>query len=117
MKIRTNFTHRVDMWYECGGRTSSSGRKSRYYGDQMTERHNRIMIYGSKSDGTYVVEFKTAAGEALAISIPGGEAQVIRRIFRNGMPYGLVVPDAAARTMADSDSGVGSGGTDPHPQE
>jgi hypothetical protein len=32
---------------------------------------NRIMIYGPKADGTYVIEFKTAAGEALAISIPG----------------------------------------------
>jgi hypothetical protein len=29
---------------------------------------NRIMIFGPKSDGTYVVEFRTAAGEALAIS-------------------------------------------------
>ena len=29
---------------------------------------NRIMIYGPKNDGTYVVEFRTAAGETLAIS-------------------------------------------------
>jgi hypothetical protein len=35
---------------------------------------NRIMIYGPKDDGTYVVEFMTAAGEALAISIPRTEA-------------------------------------------
>ena len=27
---------------------------------------NRIMIYGPKGDGTYIVEFRTAAGEALA---------------------------------------------------
>jgi hypothetical protein len=26
---------------------------------------NRIMIYGPKNDGTYTVEFRTAAGEAL----------------------------------------------------
>ena len=32
----------------------------------MTSK-NRIMIYGPKNDGTYVVEFRTAAGEALAI--------------------------------------------------
>jgi len=32
----------------------------------MTDK-NRIMIYGPKNDGTYIVEFKTAAGEALAI--------------------------------------------------
>jgi hypothetical protein len=25
---------------------------------------NRIMIYGPKKDGTYIIEFKTAAGEA-----------------------------------------------------
>jgi hypothetical protein len=31
---------------------------------------NRIMIYGPKSDVTYVVEFRTVAGEALAISVP-----------------------------------------------
>jgi hypothetical protein len=31
---------------------------------------NRIMIYGPKTDGTYVVEFRTAKGESLAISIP-----------------------------------------------
>jgi hypothetical protein len=31
---------------------------------------NRIMIYMPKNDGTYVVEFRTAVGEALAISIP-----------------------------------------------
>ena len=31
---------------------------------------NRIMIYGPKNDGTYIVEFKTADGEALAISVP-----------------------------------------------
>jgi hypothetical protein len=28
--------------------------------------HNRIMIYGPKPDGTYVVEFKIADGEACA---------------------------------------------------
>jgi hypothetical protein len=32
----------------------------------MTSK-NRIMIYGPKDDGTYVVEFSTAEGESLAI--------------------------------------------------
>jgi hypothetical protein len=50
------------------------------------------MIYGPKNDGTYVVEFKTAAGEALAISIPRTEASVVR-YFQERMPYGLFVPD------------------------
>jgi hypothetical protein len=31
---------------------------------------NRITIFGPKPDGTYVVEFRTAAGETLAISVP-----------------------------------------------
>jgi hypothetical protein len=49
------------------------------------------MIFDPKSDGTYV-EFRTAAGEALAISIPRTEAGVIRH-FQERMPYGLFVPD------------------------
>jgi hypothetical protein len=53
---------------------------------------NRIMIYGPKADGTYVVEFKTAAGEALAISIPRTETAVVR-YFQERMPYGLFVAD------------------------
>jgi hypothetical protein len=39
---------------------------------------NRIMIFGPKSDGTYVIEFRTAAGESLTISIPGTEAAVFK---------------------------------------
>ena len=38
---------------------------------------NRILIYGPKDDGTYVVEFRTADGDALAISIPRTEAHVM----------------------------------------
>jgi hypothetical protein len=53
---------------------------------------NRIMIYGPKTDGTYIVEFRTAAGEALTISIPASETRVVRH-FQERMPYGLLVPD------------------------
>src|SRR5215467_11804152 len=53
---------------------------------------NRIMIYGPKNDGTYIVEFTTAAGEARAISIPRTETAVIRH-FQERMPYGLFVPE------------------------
>jgi len=49
---------------------------------------NRIMIFGPKTDGTYVVEFRTAEGESLAISIPRTETAVIRH-FQERMPYGL----------------------------
>src|SRR5262249_33381409 len=54
------------------------------------DSRNRIMIYGPKTDGTDVVEFRTAAGEALAISIPRTEASVVRH-FQERMPYGLLV--------------------------
>jgi hypothetical protein len=55
---------------------------------------DRIMIYGPKEDGTYVVEFRTATGQALAISIPSTETAVIRH-FQERMPFGLFVPDNA----------------------
>ena len=50
------------------------------------------MIFRPKTDGTYVVEFRTAAGEALAISVPAGETRVLKH-FQERMPYGLFVPD------------------------
>jgi hypothetical protein len=53
---------------------------------------NRILIYGPKDDGTYVVEFRTADADALAISLPRTEAHVIRH-FQERMPYGLFVPE------------------------
>jgi hypothetical protein len=57
-----------------------------------TTGNNRIMIYGPKNDGTYIVEFKTAEGEALTISVPAGETRVLKH-FQERMPYGLYVPD------------------------
>ena len=43
-----------------------------------------------------MVEFKTAKGEVLVISIPSGETAVLRH-FQERMPYGLFVPDVEAR--------------------
>jgi hypothetical protein len=80
---------------EPGERGSAAGggrRLGRAAKAVATEGTNRIMIYGPKEDGTYVVEFKTAAGEALAISIPRTETAVIRH-FQERMPYGLFVPE------------------------
>jgi hypothetical protein len=59
---------------------------------------NRIMIFGPKDDGTYVVEFRTAEGETLAMSIPRTEVAVVRH-FQERMPYGLFVPDVDAGTI------------------
>jgi hypothetical protein len=42
---------------------------------------NRIMIYGPNHDGTYVVEFRTAKRETLAISVPSGESSAYGQIF------------------------------------
>jgi hypothetical protein len=60
-------------------------------GPTKTAGQYRIMVYGPKEDGTYVVEFRTDAGQVLALSIPSTETEVIRR-FKERMPYGLVVP-------------------------
>ena len=57
-----------------------------------TPSKNQFMIFGPKEDGTYVVEFRTAEGEVLAISIPRTEAAIIRH-FQERMPSGLFVPE------------------------
>jgi len=81
-----------------GGQDPIAGREARSGGriaqneTAIMAGNNRIMIFGPKSDGTYVVEFRTAAGETLAISIPASEAAVVR-YFQERMPYGLFVPD------------------------
>jgi hypothetical protein len=46
---------------------------------------NRIMIYGPKADGTYLVEFRTAAGEALANWVPRDETAVLKH-FKEDAP-------------------------------
>jgi hypothetical protein len=61
---------------------------------------NRIMIYAPNPDGTYVVEFRTAKDETLAISVPSGETAVLR-YFQERMPYGLFVPDVQSRLPPD----------------
>lgn len=59
--------------------------------DMTATGKNCIMIYRPKEDGTYVVEFRTADGDVLAISIPRTKTHVIRH-FQERMPYGLFVP-------------------------
>jgi hypothetical protein len=68
-----------------------------------TEGVNRIMIYGPKEDGTYVVEFRTAAGEALAISIPRGETAVLKH-FQARSPTG-----SRCRTPSSTNKNQGGG--------
>jgi hypothetical protein len=47
--------------------------------------------YDLRPDGTYIVEFRMADGEALAISVPAGETRVFKH-FPERMPFGLFVP-------------------------
>jgi hypothetical protein len=58
----------------------------------MPKAKNKITIWGPENDGTYLVEFRAADGQSLAISVPGGEAAVLRH-FQARMPYGLVAPE------------------------
>jgi hypothetical protein len=57
------------------------------------------MIDGPKNDGTYIVEFRTADGEALAISVTASETRVLKH-FQKRMPYGLFVPDVTPALIA-----------------
>jgi hypothetical protein len=59
------------------------------------------MIYGPRNDGTYVVEFKTTDGEALAINVPVGETRVLKH-FQERMPYGLFGAGCSVRKNAEA---------------
>jgi hypothetical protein len=54
---------------------------------------NRIMIFGPKDDGTYVVEFRTAAGEALRF-----RSRAARRRFAHGLCDPISYTPAAVET-------------------
>jgi hypothetical protein len=59
----------------------------------MTAGVDRISIHGPGDDGSYVIEFRTADGEFLALAMPASEAR-ISRYFQARMPNGLVLPNA-----------------------
>jgi hypothetical protein len=56
-------------------------------------KQDKITIHGPKTDGTYIVEFKTVDGVALAFSMPEGGGTAVLEYFQDKMPYGLAVPD------------------------
>jgi hypothetical protein len=79
---RTGESQAADLGYVvgCTGREAGSGGRIAQNETAIMAGNNRIMIFGPKSDGTYVVEFRTAAGETLAVSIPfkrGGGGPVL----------------------------------------
>jgi hypothetical protein len=79
---------------ECAGREARSRRGL----EQMSDR---ITIRGLEKDGSYIVEFKIADGEALAISVPRRETAVLEH-FQARMPHGLTVPDIPGTEMGGS---------------
>jgi hypothetical protein len=58
----------------------------------MAAGKNRIMIHGPRDDGTYIIEFRTAEGASLTITVPRADAAVIKHLQAR-MPYGLILPD------------------------
>jgi hypothetical protein len=65
---------------------------AQWYG-RLRMKQDKITINGPKNDGTYIVEFKTADGVALAFSVPKGGGTAVLEYFQDKMPYGLAVPD------------------------
>jgi hypothetical protein len=73
---------------------------------------DKITIYGPKGDGTYVVEFKTAAGQTLAISCQAARPQC-SSISRRACPMDWSCQRRRGRPMmADRDAGNAWGGID-----
>src|SRR5262245_12610358 len=68
---------------------------------------NCIKIYGPKGDGTYVVEFRTAGGDVLSISIPRNETGVIRH-FQERASVRLGWTDRASDLSRPSAAGLRS---------
>jgi hypothetical protein len=72
---------------QAAARTSAAARKRL---EEMEQGKDSIPFTGPRSDGSYVVEFRTASGETLAISIPRGETAVIE-YFRRRAPDGITL--------------------------
>ncbi len=58
-----------------------------------TTKHDKVTIHGPKDIGTYVVEFRRAEGETLAISMPRGETDCVQTLQGLDALTGLVVED------------------------
>jgi hypothetical protein len=83
----------------CTKAASKMGRAASRIGkeDWNKLKQDRITIRGPEEDGSYIVEFKIADGEALAISVPRGETAVLKH-FQAKIPYGLKVPEVPRET-------------------
>jgi len=61
-------------------------------------QQDKISILGPRDDGTYVVEFRTAAGERLAISVPGSKATVLKHFQAATAEPHAPIPDGGVMT-------------------
>jgi len=61
-------------------------------------QQDKISILGPRDDGTYVVEFTTAAGERLAISVPGTKAAVLKHFQAATAEPNIPTPDGGVVT-------------------
>jgi hypothetical protein len=57
---------------------------------------DKISILGPRDDGTYVVEFRTAAGERLAISVPSAKATLLKHFQSAPAEPHAPTPDGGA---------------------
>src|SRR6201988_3028403 len=61
-------------------------------------QQDKISILGPRDDGTYVVEFTTAAGERLAVSVPGTKAAVLKHFQAATAEPHIPTPDGGVMT-------------------
>jgi hypothetical protein len=62
----------------------------------MTSGQDCISIHGPGDDGSFVIEFKAANGQFLAISVAASEADVLLH-FQARMPRGIALPEYATQ--------------------
>src|SRR6266436_1720313 len=61
----------------------------------MTQQ-DKISIIGPRDDGTYVVEFRTAAGKKLAITVPETKTAVLKHFQAATAELHAPIPDEGA---------------------
>jgi hypothetical protein len=61
-------------------------------------QQDKISILGPRDDGTYVVEFRTAAGERLTISVPETKATVLKHFQAATAEPHIPTPDGGVMT-------------------
>ena len=57
---------------------------------------DKISILGPRDDGTYVVEFRTAEGKKLAITVPRTKAAVLKHFQAATAQLHVPIPDESA---------------------